>query len=443
MRKPRFQAALLAALSAAALSVGTAPAQGAASDPLFLYVPVPHPPIVPPPNFQPPPGPPPTGYLSGPCGLTVDPAGRFYLSDYYHDAVDVYSTVKDIKDVWRPSFQGQLLPKNPDGPCGLAIDASSSLYVNYYHHSVVKLAPPLYEVGAVIDSADPTGVAVDRASGDVYVDDRTYIARYEAPVEPGEEPAQKIGLGSLGDGYGIAVSAFPGKAGGGGLPPVPSTAGYLYVPDAADETVKVYDPATDVDDPVATIDGHETPNGGFVSLRDSAVAVDDASGEVYVADNLQPLYTERPQAAIHVFTPEGLYEGHLKYQVTDPLPPGLAVDNSGLATQGRVYVTSGNTAEAGVYGYPPGAATLGFSLPGWPVGGCGGIATCIETTGGSSPFALAPEAPEAPSSALAVAPSEIVGATADVERRRHRRAHRRQLRRHPHRVRAASGRGGR
>ncbi len=43
--------------------------------------------------------------------------------------------------------------------------------------------------------------------------------------------------------------------------------------------------------------------------------------------------------------------------ISDPLPAGLAVDNGGGATQSRVYVTSGNTALAGVYAYPPGAAT--------------------------------------------------------------------------------------
>jgi hypothetical protein len=62
----------------------------------------------------------------------------------------------------------------------------------------------------------------------------------------------------------------------------------------------------------------------------------------------------------------GAYEGCLKYNVVDGEPPGLAVDNSAQAIQGRVYVTSGNTELASVYAYPPGAATGAASLS--PIG---------------------------------------------------------------------------
>ncbi len=66
----------------------------------------------------------------------------------------------------------------------------------------------------------------------------------------------------------------------------------------------------------------------FVSLRDSAIAVDDVTGDVYFADNTQPHYTEKPQATIYVYGSTNTYKGHLKYNITDALPPGLAVDNS-------------------------------------------------------------------------------------------------------------------
>ncbi len=331
---------LLGALCAGlmALGAGTAPAQAAFDDPVFVFTPEP--------PEKGPPIPPPTGYFNDPCGLTVGPTGNFYVSDYYHHTIDVFSS--------GTSYITQLTKVDPlDGPCGLALDASSNLYVNNFHRNVEKFTPSAspptpsttYTPAGVFDSSHPTGVAVDSATDNVYVDDRTYIAAYDssgAPILDGADPL-RIGVGSLADGYGLAISRFP------------ATAGRLYVPDYADNTVKVYDPALDTVNPVDTISG--PPGGGFVSLHDSAVAVDNVTGEVYVIDTLGPQFSERPQATIYVFDATGAYKGRLKHNVIDGGPSGLAVDNSATATQGRVYVTSGNTELASVYAYPRGAAT--------------------------------------------------------------------------------------
>ena len=85
--------------------------------------------------------------------------------------------------------------------------------------------------------------------------------------------------------------------------------------------------------------------------------MDWGTGVVYVVDNLQPAFAEEPQATVDVFSSAGAFLGVLKYKILDALPAGLAVDNSAGATQGRVYVTSGNTDQAGVYAYAPGAQT--------------------------------------------------------------------------------------
>jgi DNA-binding beta-propeller fold protein YncE len=342
MRKLQIRAAWLATICATVMAIaGAAPAQGAAGDPLYLFIPQPTPPfaILPP-----------TGYLNGPCGLAVDSTARIFVSDYYHHAIDVFNPT--------PTYVTQLANEDPtDGPCGLALDASNNLYVNNFHRNVVRFNPsPSFGAGTTItgaplDSSRPTGVAVDPSTGYVYVNKRTYIAVYDSagvPVPDGAEQL-KIGLGTLGDGYGLALSRFPG------------TLGRLYVPDAATDTVKVYDPAADKVNPVATI--KDPFNDPFASLRDSAVAVDRVSGDVYVADNTQPQYTEKPQATIYIFGPTGTYKGHLKYNVLDALPPGLAVDNSVGSTQGRVYVTSGNTDKAGIYAYAAGSGVFGPPLP--------------------------------------------------------------------------------
>ena len=354
---------LIAALTA------PAPAPAAFDDPLFVFSPQPPPP--PPPDpYRRLPRPPPNGYLNGPCGLAVDSVGRFYVADHYHDVVDVYSPNADYLS---PSANGatgyvtQLAdPDSLGGPCGLALDSSDNLYVNGYHRAVMKFGPcadlcPRDPVASTTDQ--PTGVAVGPATDDVYVDNRTYVSVYDssgAPVLDGGVPL-RIGDGTLGEGYGVAVSGFG------------ATAGFVYVPDAADDTVKVYDPDVDTVNPDHVIDGAATPDGEFVSLRDSAVAVDRSSGDIYILDNLQPAHAEQPQAIVHVFSSTGNYRGHLKYKVVHGAPTGLAVDNSATSTQGRVYVTSGNTHQGGIYAYPPNAAThstpLAPAIPPPPLGG--------------------------------------------------------------------------
>jgi hypothetical protein len=330
---------------AVALCAMTSPAQ-AATDPVTVFVP----------NPVSEPGPPPSFNFNAPCGLAVDSQGKIYISDYYHHAIDIYSAL--LGSGYVTQLAGE---DTQDGPCGLALDgAAGHLYVNNYHRNVVRFnasAPFGTATAFPLPAEDtphhlPTGVAVYPASGgNIYVDNRTYISVYDSsgnPVEEGGEPL-RIGVGTLGDGYGLAVSSFS------------ATAGRIYVPDAASNTVKIYDltvskvtPAAEIKDPF---------NHPFTSLHDSAIAIDKETGDVYLVDNTQPKLTEKPQATIYIYSSTGVYKGHLKYNIADALQPGLTVDNSNQTTQGRVYVTSGNTIEAGIYAYAPGSGTFGSPLP--------------------------------------------------------------------------------
>lgn len=394
----------LGALCLAALAFA-APAQAAFDDPLFTYRPVYEPP--PPPTIPTPPLPPPVGNFEGPCGLAVDAGGAFYVSDYYHHAVDRFSA--------GTNYLAQQAGVDPlDGPCGLALDSFGNLYVNNFHRNVVRLNTSLADPGTVIDSAHPTGVAVNPLTGMVFVNDRTHVAVYDS----GGNELGRVGDGSLVDGYGLAFSAYP------------ATAGRLYVPDADSDTVKVYESTPlGATAPVATINGSGTPNGHFVSLRNAAVAVDDETGEVYVADNLQPEYSERGETAIYVFDAAGVYEGRLKYSVENGLPPGLAVDNSGTETQGRVYVTSGATELGSVYAYRPHSATAnavplpaGMTAPGVGGGGAGSSGSAFGAP--SVPEPLAP-APGVATFAMPAAATPVVDERIGQHvRRKPRRAHR-------------------
>jgi hypothetical protein len=283
--------------------------------------------------------PPPEGNIEDACGVAVDGHGDIYLSDYYHRTIDVYSPGRE--------YLTQIADPDPDGPCGLAVDSEGHLYVNHWRRDVVRFTPsefpPTEATGygseTTIDfpsalGARSTGVFLDPTSGSLYVDDRTYIAVFEpaALAEPEPQPSRTFGLGTLGQGYGIAVSDFG------------ETAGDLYVPDASTDTVKVFGPAGEA---LTPIDGAGTPQRGFRSLADSDVAIDPSDGHVFVADDTEAGF-EFPLAVIDEFNAKGDYRGQLPGRFTDAEPSALAVDGAG-----DVLATSGNSEEAVIYGFGP------------------------------------------------------------------------------------------
>lgn len=386
------------------LGLAGAPASNAAfDDPLLIFKP--HYEAPAPPSPPPPPIPPPDGDFEGPCGLAVDAGGNFYVSDYYHRAIDLFSPVFDSDPKKSgAAYLTQLADTDLlQGPCAIALDGLGHLYAGNFDANVVRFTTSPFDAGTVVDSGYTTGVAVDPATNNLYVNERTRIAVYDSSGSRLGE----IGNGSLTDAYGLAVSGFNGR---------------LYVPDAAGDTVKVYEPTLGTTDPIAVIDGSGTPKGHFTSLRNSAAAVDNASGKLYVADDLQPEYSERGETVIYVFSSSGGYEGRLKYSVENGLPAGLAVDNSGTAGQGRVFVTSGSTELGSVYAYRPNAATttavpLPPLPPGAGVGGGSGSGAAI-----SSPSAA--QAPLGAEGSPATALDAATPAQAKSPKRKPRRAHR-------------------
>jgi hypothetical protein len=381
----RLAWSLLGLACALALGTSAPAAQASFDDPLFIVRPAP--PAKPPMLPEPLAAPPPVSRFEGPCGLAVDGTGRVLVADYYHRAIDFFGP--DIGPTYPFGYEdgSQLVSPDPlDGPCGLAIDGTGTVYANVLHRSIVKFSGAGSSVltGVPVDEERPTGVAVDPATDNAYVSLRRSVRIYQ----PNGAAVGLFGLGSLVDGSGLTVSGYPG------------TEGRAYVADAGDDTVKVYEPLASTD-PVATIDGSGTPRGRFTSLRDSTVAVDDATGEVYVADNLEPGVAEEPETVVWIFDSGGAYEGRLKFSVVFSQAVGLAVDNSATANQSRVYVTSGNTDGGAVYVYPPGAATsVGIALPGRKPAldsGSSGAGAAIEApaAAASAPIAAAPSPPAA------------------------------------------------
>lgn len=333
MRVGRFVAILLCGLSAG-LAAGTVDAV-AYRAPLTHEVNGPQEWLKPPPASV-------EGNIEGACGLAISPSETLYVSDYYHRAVHSYAVFGDYGSTL--SLAGgnpppSLEPVNRlNAVCGLAF-GSGTLYAEELHGRVLRLPGE-----AVIDPGKSTGIAVG-AGGDLYVDDRTYVAVYEGPVVPGAPPVAKIGDGNLEDAYGVAVDAKSGR---------------VYVPDAGEGTVKVFEPSVKTLEPVGVL---SPPPGGFGSLLDVSLAVDESptegEGHVLVVDNLKP-GLEFPQAAVYEFAGDGTYLDTLQARSVGPTgvkhegpifgePSGIAVDQN----TGDLYVTTGNSKEANVVKYGP------------------------------------------------------------------------------------------
>lgn len=315
----------------------------------------------------------PSGSFDAACGLAIGPSRSIYVSDYFHGVIDRFSSGRIYE-----ARTTRIASAN--GPCGLAVDSGGTLYVDVYHEGVRAYAPSEFTIGpgTQIDSGNSTGVAVDPTSGDLYVDDGTYIAHYSAPIVPGEEP-ERIGDGSLGEGYGIAVSA----------------GGRIYVADAATRTVKVYDPALDSHTPVAEISGAGTPQRGFTSLRDSALAIDPTNGHLFVLDTLQAGF-EHPAAVFDEFSGGGNFRGQLPHGFTSAQPSAIAVDLSG-----SVYATGGNGIESSVFAFGPASPGRLLSLT---TTGTGAGAVNSAPSGINCPGACAAEFDEGAAVSLSASP---------------------------------------
>lgn len=262
--------------------------------------------------------PPPEGQIEGACGLAISPFGQVYVADYYHRLIDVFesptATTRGgyLSQIHLPGTNAVFGVNTLDSVCGLAFDSAGNLYGNEWHEGVVRLTGG----EATIDSGESTGLSIDPSTDRLYVDDRTYVAEYALPYAEGAQPLAKIGLGSLEDGYGLAAAG-----------------GRVYVADAGDQTVKVFDPTTPEAVPVATISGR------FNQLTDAALAIDPTDDHLLVVDNQQPGF-EHPLSSVLEFGSAGAgypFLGPLPGAPVDGGPSGIAV-----AANGSAIVTDGN-----------------------------------------------------------------------------------------------------
>jgi hypothetical protein len=273
------------------------------------------------------------------CGAAFGPEGALYVSDYHHDAVDALDQTG--------AYLSQLPEEAPgNGPCKIGLDAAGDLYVVNWHGDVVKYSAEelLPGRGTVLDSASATGLAIEQATGDVYVAHLTYVAKYSSA---GALLQTIGGGGELEEAYGVAVSEFP------------ATHGDLYVPDAATRTVKVFDPSGN---PIGEIDAVATPQGHFTSFTDGEVAVDNTPGSpsyghLFVLDAVAPGPAAQSEAVVDEFNAQGDYRSQIS-GFLDAEPSGIAVSPQSH----NVFITSGNTERSQVFVYGPTAPAQTLSV---------------------------------------------------------------------------------
>jgi hypothetical protein len=316
-----------------------------------------------------------------PCGLIVN-GSQFYIADFYNRTIDRFGWIEPEPGLvgvnWEkqvPEVPGEVMdPEHPEqGPCQIAfgtngVFSGTDLYVNLWRGGVIAYRENAEgyfgnEPARTVLTKETTGIAIEtvnpknRTEDLLYANHRSYIGVYHQTGEPvmsGGEPL-RIGDGSLGDGFGLARSTFP------------ATNGLLYVADASDNTVKVYDPSVDLENPVQVIDGSDTPGGHFQHLEDAGIAVDNKTGQIFIADQ-KPGRSDNPPAVIYEYGRFGDYRGEL------PEPPEPLVSSAPTAIgfdeemspyneyAGYIYVTTGFGGPGGVYAYKPSAPTKGLEV---------------------------------------------------------------------------------
>jgi DNA-binding beta-propeller fold protein YncE len=171
--------------------------------------------------------------------------------------------------------------------------------------------------------ASPLGLAVDQASGDVFVADGASVQRF-TPVNR-LIPSAGYSLGSpLAESFTFAFDM--GVDNSGGL-----SQGDVYVADLGAGVVDKFDASGLPDVMTPQIGAGATP----LALSEPAgVAVDPASGDVYVAD--------RSNSVVDIFTPAGVF---LSQFATGSGPLGLAFNSTGS----DLYVADQNSGEVEEY----------------------------------------------------------------------------------------------
>ena len=268
------------------------------------------------------------------CGVTVDPKSQdVYVTDPGRDAIDIFDSAgKYLSKISGKSTPHKSFSKHA---CSTAVnDTSGDLYVADSGSGEEEVAPVVYVfspegkwLSTMTGSNTPAEsfgeeggsvhVAVNQASGDIYVADQEHgvVDRFNSE---GEYISQLEGLGSP---EGLAIDS----------------SGDVYVADAGKGVVDVLNSK---DEPVREITGAEVPGGSLGTPVDVAL---DTAGHVYVADESGRVVDE--------FDAAGAY---LDQTTGAETPSGSLGDPTAVAVNaaGDLYVTGPTAFKEELRGHP-------------------------------------------------------------------------------------------
>jgi hypothetical protein len=264
-----------------------------------------------------------TGPFGPLAGITVDGSGDVWVYDTNANMFEFAQDQSFITD-WN-SGRGVT-------PNGIDVDAAGNVYVLTGGGSIEQFTAAGTDVGPVNgDASDPTGFAVDRSSGDVYMDSGgSLIRHYPASCDAGGSctAADTFGAGNLSGAAGLAVDASNGTV-------YAADSGSQVIANRGEESISVFTvpvPAaplidstsvTNVTSSSADLAGQVNPN-----LRDTTYHFQYGPSSAYGQSTPQSSsigsgYGDQPaNAHIQGLAPNTTY--HFRVVATNSLAPGGA-----------------------------------------------------------------------------------------------------------------------
>lgn len=293
--------------------------------------------------------------FSLPCGVAIDPAGYVYVAN--RGDIEEGEIKNGRIDVFNPAGEFVVEIQNEAHPCGPAVDAAGNLYLVQEKpgvDGVVRYSPDSYPPTATTDYGSPAmlapdiegQVAVNQQTGHLFVPANERIREYSSAAEGNALLRADIGEGTVELARSIAVNASTGEILVGSLCP-----GCEPIPTPAQPFVSLVYVLDSTGALKATIDGSDTPEGGFRSPFGKVYpAVDEETGEIFVGDvdGSSRVYRFVPNGGAYEYAADPELEEHSYVPLAE-----IAVSNGATnPTRGNVYVTSKNS-EPHLFAFTP------------------------------------------------------------------------------------------